>query len=366
MRGVNLGNWLVLEKWMSPGLFEGTDAEDEANLCLQLDDVVKHERYKLHRDSFVTDRDFAYLANHGLELIRLPVPYFVFGDVAPYVGCIEYVDRALGWAEKHGLQILLDLHTVPGSQNGFDNGGICGVCKFNQDPDNVEVALDVLGRLAARHRESAALWGIEGLNEPISPEMWELVDVPNRYRAADPEQAAGSGPMPTDFLKDYYRRAYDRIRQVAPDVRVVFHDGFRIREWVGFLQEPHFTNFVVDSHRYMMSFALEKRRHGKLDELIAYTRDEVAPTLREVSQHFPVMVGEWSLDAVTPAPHALPPDERRTYFRTLAAAQLDAWGPYVVAWTYWSYKMLIDTPASEVWDMGKAIELGLFPTDVAS
>ena len=29
IKGVNLGNWLVLEKWMSPELFEGTEAEDE-------------------------------------------------------------------------------------------------------------------------------------------------------------------------------------------------------------------------------------------------------------------------------------------------------------------------------------------------
>lgn len=34
VKGVNLGNWLVLEKWMSPGLFEGTTAEDEHNLPL--------------------------------------------------------------------------------------------------------------------------------------------------------------------------------------------------------------------------------------------------------------------------------------------------------------------------------------------
>ncbi len=29
IRGANLGNWLVLEKWMSPFIFDGTDAEDE-------------------------------------------------------------------------------------------------------------------------------------------------------------------------------------------------------------------------------------------------------------------------------------------------------------------------------------------------
>ena len=27
VKGVNLGNWLVLEKWMNPALFAGTTAE---------------------------------------------------------------------------------------------------------------------------------------------------------------------------------------------------------------------------------------------------------------------------------------------------------------------------------------------------
>ena len=29
LRGVNLGSWLVLEKWMVPSLFEGLAATDE-------------------------------------------------------------------------------------------------------------------------------------------------------------------------------------------------------------------------------------------------------------------------------------------------------------------------------------------------
>ena len=29
IKGVNLGNWLVLEKWMLPEMFAGTGAEDE-------------------------------------------------------------------------------------------------------------------------------------------------------------------------------------------------------------------------------------------------------------------------------------------------------------------------------------------------
>ena len=81
-----------------------------------------------------------------MDAVRIPVPYFIFGDREPFIGCIEELDKAFNWAEKYGLQILIDLHTAPDSQNGFDNGGISGVCKWSQEPDEVEFELTVLAR----------------------------------------------------------------------------------------------------------------------------------------------------------------------------------------------------------------------------
>ena len=52
------------------------------------------------------------------------------------------------------------------SQNGFDNGGISGVCKWAQLPDEVEFVLSVLERLAKRYGHRQALMGIEIINEP--------------------------------------------------------------------------------------------------------------------------------------------------------------------------------------------------------
>lgn len=175
VKGVNLGNWLVLEKWMSPALFEGTAA------------------------------------------VRIPVPYFIFGDREPFIGCIKELDKAFNWAEKYGLQILIDLHTAPMGQNGFDNGGICGVCKWSKCAEEVEFVLSVLERLAARYGSRKGLWGIEALNKPITEKAWKLMDVLNRYPAADPEMAEGSGPLTLEFLKEFYSRAYDRIRKYLPE-----------------------------------------------------------------------------------------------------------------------------------------------------
>ena len=148
VKGVNLGNWLVLEKWMSPSLFDGTTADDEYYLPTQLSKEVYEARIKIHRSEYITERDFTRIKSMGMDAVRIPVPYFIFGDREPFIGCIEELDKAFNWAEKYGLQILIDLHTAPDSQNGFDNGGISGVCKWSQQPDEVEFELTVLERLA--------------------------------------------------------------------------------------------------------------------------------------------------------------------------------------------------------------------------
>ena len=135
VKGVNFGNWLVLEKWMSPALFEGTDAEDEYNLAYQLPREAYQARIQIHRSEYITERDFVTVKAMGMEAVRIPVPYFVFGDREPFIGCVKELDRAFAWAQAYGLTILLDLHTAPLGQNGFDNGGICGVCRWSQCPD---------------------------------------------------------------------------------------------------------------------------------------------------------------------------------------------------------------------------------------
>lgn len=120
IKGVNLGNWLVLEKWMNPALFDGTTADDEYYLPTQLDPAVYEARIRTHRAEYINERDFATIKSWGLNSVRIPVPYFIFGDRAPFIGCIDELDKAFNWAEKYGLTILIDLHTAPMSQNGFD------------------------------------------------------------------------------------------------------------------------------------------------------------------------------------------------------------------------------------------------------
>lgn len=252
VKGVNLGNWLVLEKWMNPALFEGTTAEDEYYLPAQLSREVYEARIKVHRSEYITERDFSRIKAMGMEAVRIPVPYFIFGDREPFIGCVEELDKAFCWAERYGLKILIDLHTAPDSQNGFDNGGISGVCKWCQEPDEVEFELSVLERLARRYGTRSGLWGIEVLNEPVLEDMWKCANIPERYPAVDRKKAEGSKGISVEFIRRFYLKAYDRLRKYLPEEKyVVIHDAFHLKMWKDFMQEEKYKNVVLDTHQYL-------------------------------------------------------------------------------------------------------------------
>ena len=65
--GTNLGNWLVLEKWMQPFIFKGTGAEDETWLNRNVPQEKLWPMMKEHRDTYVTEEDFQNIASHGLN-----------------------------------------------------------------------------------------------------------------------------------------------------------------------------------------------------------------------------------------------------------------------------------------------------------
>ena len=127
VRGVNLGNWLVLEKWMSPEVFEGTEAEDEIWLNRDLSEEECRRRMRLHRDSFMDREDFRYIAAHGFNMVRIPVPFFVFGDRPPLNGCIDYLDQAFDWAEEKTI-VFHDGFRLKKWKNFFNENGMKNVC----------------------------------------------------------------------------------------------------------------------------------------------------------------------------------------------------------------------------------------------
>ena len=301
IRGVNLGNWLVLEKWMDPAVFAGTEAEDEAWLSRLLDSEELKKRIKKHRDTYVTEEDFKRIADLRLNLVRIPVPYYLFGDrhadgtsdgFSRHMGCVHWLDRAMDWAEKYGLQVLIDLHTTPGNQNGFDNGGIIGVCKWHTQKEEVQYVLRVLMGICRRYGNREGLFGVEVVNEPIS--LSAYLSAPTTGKAMDQSEAEGSMFVPMAFLRPFYRAAYRLMRKYLPeDKAIVFHDGFRLSRWQNFFRKNGMKNVWLDAHIYL--WAMERVVHIHRPFVYRLYMAAEKLRLRLAARHVNILVGEWSL-----------------------------------------------------------------------
>ncbi|KAG8954349.1 hypothetical protein FRC00_005878, partial [Tulasnella sp. 408] len=146
MRGVNLGGWLVPEPLVVPSLFEpyvnsSPPVRDEWTLSIAMAADTANGglgQLEKHYDTFITEEDFAQIAAAGLNWIRLPIPFWAVEKypVEPFLQKVswKYVLKAFKWARKYGLRINLDLHTIPGSQNGFNHSGKGGQVNFLYGP----------------------------------------------------------------------------------------------------------------------------------------------------------------------------------------------------------------------------------------
>lgn len=358
LRGVNLGGWLVLEKWITPSLFAGMKATDETSYCVELGEAEATKRLHRHWNTFITRDDFAWLKRAGINAVRLPVGHWLFGEGYPYhprygnvrypfvKGGISIVDKVFQWAGEFGLRVVLDLHAAPGCQNGFDNGGMLGVCEWHTSDEFIGYCLDFLDRLAEHCCNYPALQGIEVLNEP----RWDV---------------------PTDLLKRFNLEAYHRIRRHCPPERVtvVFHDGFRsFRKYAGFLQEPEFRNVAIDIHRYQcfVRSDIDMDIFGHIKKSAVDWRNEADEIIRESG--YQVYCGEWSLGlnlkvvslwAEGPFNHALDKmDEFQmaAAYRGYASAQLLTFEKYA-GWFFWTYR----TETTPEWSYRDSVEQGFIP-----
>ncbi len=58
----------------------------------------------------------------------LDVSLFITGNDDNPNNSLRYFLRVLEWARKYGLRVCLDLHAVPGSQNGASLTSLHNIC----------------------------------------------------------------------------------------------------------------------------------------------------------------------------------------------------------------------------------------------
>lgn len=243
--GVNLGGWLVLEPFITPQYFEkykGTVDEWTLSIAIDKDPNSGGLQSVLenHYNTFITEQDFAEIAGAGLSWVRIPFPFWAIEirNDEPFLEAVswKYFLKAIEWARKYGIRINLDLHTMPGSQNGYNHSGrlglinflngVMGIANAQRGLEYIRVITEFISQPQYSH---IALWGF--MNEAVLRTIGK------------------------DILSHFYLETHDMIRNITGvgaghGPYIAFHDGFQgTSSWAGYMRGA--DRLVLDSHPYL-------------------------------------------------------------------------------------------------------------------
>ena len=241
IRGVNIGGWLSIEPFITPSLFNSYQPSmnivDEYTLTQHLGATQAAQTIEKHYSSFVNKQTFVDIQNAGFDHVRIPFSYWAITTYAgdPYVPKISwrYLLRGIEYARECGLRVNLDLHAVPGSQNGWNHSGRQGVIGWLNGTDgalNGQRSLDLHKQISTffaqpRYKNVIAIYGL--VNEP------KMIS------------------LPVNTVLNWTTNAIDIVRQNGIQQTIAFGDGFLgLPNWHGKLQS--IDGLVMDAHQYVI------------------------------------------------------------------------------------------------------------------
>lgn len=322
LRGVNLGNWLLLEPWML-GLQQGKSAEvgfaDQATLLSILEKRFgaerTHELMELYRENWITPRDFQIIRSFGFNAVRLPFHHSLLespdqpGTLRPEA--FKWIDRGVEMAAAQGLYVILDLHGVPGGQSIDAPTGAIDQNRLWTEPEMQDRTVALWDALARRYADNPAVAGYDVVNEPFGDFVVNISPV----------------------MKQLFDRLHDTIRVHDPDT-LIYAPG--TLQGIGFYGDPAdegWTNVGFTEHTYPGLFG---QGAATLQTHARFLAQWVGGKARAIDKlNVPYFVGEFNvvLDQVGG------PNLMRRHF--------DAFSEQGWAATMWSYKIVKPEPGVE-------------------
>ncbi len=238
IKGTNTGNWLNPEGYMfgfrkvnSPHMI------DEAFRQLVGPTATKAFWQKF-KDNYITEADFAFIAECGANTVRIPFHYKLF-TAEDYMGLndpeegFRRIDDCVGWARSHGLRLILDMHDCPGGQTGDNIDDSYGYPWLMIDDEAQREFVDIWRRIAERYADEDVIIGYELANEPIAT-YWE----------------GEEREMLNSRLEPLYKHATAAIREVDRNHIVLLGGPQWNSEFGNFSDWTFDDNIMYTCHRY--------------------------------------------------------------------------------------------------------------------
>ncbi len=246
MHGVNLGGWL--------------------SQC----DHTK-ERY----DNFIKEEDIEVIKNWGLDHIRVPIDYDLVEDNEGNYkeDGFAYLDKVLDWAEKYGLNMILDLHKTFGFS--FDDGE--AETGFFENASYQERFYKLWEEFAKRYGKYSDRLCFEILNEVTEK---EYCDIWNEISTKCIKRIRAIAPDIKILLGGYYNNSIEALKDLALPVDENIVYNFHCYEPLVFTHQGGYWVAGMDTN-FRMPFDVT---YGKYNE---YTEQNLARYAADFSDFDP-------------------------------------------------------------------------------
>lgn len=247
--GVNIGGQFLLERWLYEDWMTevgGADAWDEWSMSRNLGEEKMRNVLDNHMSTWFVESHLDTLQQAGINMIRIPIGYWPFLSTAetgePYVNAsqLDYLSLALNWAWERKMYVLMDMHGLPGSQNGdqssghnmsLNSNGNNDVPWFTPQNQNLsKVAVTNMFEWLTKHPAHSVISGVTTVNEP---------------------QTDNGNTTRVSILRDFYRWSIQQGDKY--NLPVILHHGFvpePYRYWDDFMSEQDPSMVIFDAHPY--------------------------------------------------------------------------------------------------------------------
>lgn len=265
LNGVNLGNWMLMETWMSfvPEYTEDWGYYDTLDV---LNERFGAERtaalVEAYEENFITEADIAQIERLGFNCVRVPFWYrnFMREDGAFLT---ENPDdnpgfRRLDWlvdtCERHGIYVILDLHGAPGGQSMNHCTGKAGRNELYENEARTQQTVALWETIAARYKDSKAVAAYDLLNEPQNNGGY----TGDYAWAAESEEAVRR-------TNEAYDTLYRAVRAVDPD-HVISFEGVWSTTVLPDPREKGYENLLYQLHLYDDTRGMVRYRVNELKD----------------------------------------------------------------------------------------------------
>lgn len=357
-KGLNLGSWFVLERWITDGPLQYASQPAQSDLDVARGINAK-EILEKHWDTWIIEEDWAWIAERGINTVRIPIGYYHLCGVDPsvlhgtdfrpfrevYAGAWSRIVRVIETAHRYGIGVLLDLHAAPGKQNNDAHAGTSEPATFFSERHHQNHTIRILQSLMNHLRQLESLPNIVGI---------ELLNEPNPFSDRD--------------LQSWYTSAIAALRSQNPTIPIYIGECWRTEVYADYISRKHSSSplTVLDHHLYRCFTSSDI--HTTASDHTSALRDDSASTPRMlalVSEKLGragggIVIGEWS-GALNPG-SLQPPGAEFEKKREFVSAQLALFDKYCGGWFFWTYKK--EHRGDTGWSWQDAVEAGIFPASV--